>query len=109
MRLFYSCTEAAEIHIDVNTQDTEQLSSKQLSQQLRGTELLDYLTSLTVTDLVYLRHADTYVCRGYHQSGKRLWAFNCVVIGDACATKDLENNHRKSEGRADVQTSFCQP
>jgi nicotinamidase-related amidase len=31
--------------------------------------------------------------------------FNCVVIGDACATKDLEINNVKANA-ADVQTSF---
>lgn len=47
----------------------------------------------------------THMCVDSTTRAAKDLGFNCVVIGDACATKDLELNGVKVKA-ADVQTAF---
>jgi len=101
---FIPGTKGAEIHIDVKPHDTELIIVKHYPNSFRETELLDYLTSHDITDLV-ICGMQTHMCVDATTRAAKDLGFNCVVIGDACATKDLEINTVKVRA-ADVQTSF---
>jgi nicotinamidase-related amidase len=97
-------TKGAEIHNDVKPKDTEQIIIKHFPNSFRETNLLEYLKSKNITDLV-ICGMQTHMCVDATTRAAKDLGFNCVVIGDACATKDLEINNVKVKA-ADVQTSF---
>ncbi len=101
---FIPDTKGAEIHNDVKPKDTEQIIIKHYPNSFRETNLLEYLKSNNITDLV-ICGMQTHMCVDATTRAAKDFGFNCIVIGDACATKDLEINYVKVN-EADVQTSF---
>jgi nicotinamidase-related amidase len=101
---FVPDTKGAEIHNDVKPKSTEQIIIKHYPNSFRETNLLEYLKSNNITDLV-ICGMQTHMCVDATTRAAKDFGFNCVVIGDACATKDLEINNVKANA-ADVQTSF---
>ncbi len=101
---FVPDTKGAEIHNDVKPKGTEQIIIKHYPNSFRETNLLEYLKSNNITDLV-ICGMQTHMCVDATTRAAKDLGFNCVVIGDACATKDLEINNVKANA-ADVQTSF---
>jgi len=66
--------------------------------------LLDYLKSNNITDLVICGMM-THLCVDATTRAAKDFGFTCVVIGDACATKDLEI-HGEMVAAGEVQKSF---
>ncbi len=101
---FIPDTKGAEIHNDVKPLDTEQVIVKHYPNSFRETNLLDYLKSKNITNLV-ICGMQTHMCVDATTRAAKDLGYNCIVIGDACATKDLEVNGVKVKA-ADVQTAF---
>ncbi len=82
-----------EIFESVKSNEGEKVVSKDEVNAFNGTELKAYLDENKIKNLV-LVGMQTHMClegttRAAHDLG-----YNCVVIGDACATKDLIYNER---------------
>lgn len=101
---FLPRTHGAEIHNNVNPIETEKVVIKHYPNSFRETGLLDYLRSLNITDLVICGMM-TQMCVDATVRAAKDYGFNLVVIGDACATKDLEINGEKVKA-AEIQNSF---
>lgn len=101
---FIPDTKGAEIHADVTPKETEQIIIKHYPNSFRETGLLEYLKSNNITDLV-ICGMQTHMCVDSTTRAAKDFGFNCVVISNACATKDLEINQVKVNA-SDVQTSF---
>ncbi|MBP1665079.1 MAG: isochorismatase hydrolase [Bacteroidetes bacterium] len=101
---FIPDTKGAEIHINVKPIGTEQIIVKHYPNSFRETNLLEYLKSKDITDLV-ICGMQTHMCVDATARAAKDLGYNCVVIADACATKDLELNGVKVKA-ADVQTAF---
>lgn len=101
---FIPDTNGAEIHNDVKPTEAEQVIIKHFPNSFRETNLLAYLKAKNITDLV-ICGMQTHMCVDATTRAAKDYGFNCVVIGDACATKDLELNGIKVKA-SEVQTSF---
>lgn len=101
---FIADTKGAEIHSDVRPTGTEQIIIKHYPNSFRETNLLEFLKFKNITDLV-ICGMQTQMCVDATTRAAKDFGFNCIVIGDACATKDLEINGFKVKA-ADVQTAF---
>ena len=101
---FIPDTKGAEIHNEVKPKESEQIIIKHYPNSFRETNLLEYLKSNNITDLV-ICGMQTHMCVDATTRAAKDFGFNCIVIGDACATKCLEINSVKVNA-VDVQTSF---
>jgi nicotinamidase-related amidase len=101
---FLPATRGAEIHENVTPKSTEKIVVKHFPNSFRETGLQEYLTSNRITDLVICGMM-THMCVDATTRAAKDYGLNCVVIGDACATKDLEINGSKVKA-ADVQAAF---
>lgn len=101
---FLPNTNGAEIHENVRSLGQEKVIVKHYPNSFRETELLDYLKSENITNLVICGMM-THMCIDATVRAAKDFGFNIVLIGDACATKDLEINGQivKSE---EVQKSI---
>jgi nicotinamidase-related amidase len=86
---FLPDTTGAEIHENVRPREMEKTIIKHFPNSFRDTELLDYLRMLNMTDLVICGMM-THMCVDATTRAAKDIGYNCIVIGDACATKDLE-------------------
>ena len=93
-----------EIHKNVEPVSTEKVITKEEINSFQGTDLLEYLKSNNINRLVIIG-MQTQMCveaaiRAGHDFG-----FECIVIHDACATRDVkfEDGSVKAE---DVQTTI---
>ncbi len=91
------------IHASVAPVEGEKVFTKTQVSCFNGTEILAHLKKLGVEKLVIVG-MQTHMCleaatRAAHDLG-----FECVVVGDACATRDLEYGDRKVQA-ADVHAS----
>lgn len=86
---FLPNTIGAEIHDNVKPIGNEKIIIKHFPNSFRDTELLDYLKKLNITDLVICGMM-THMCVDATTRAAKDFGFNCTVIADACATKDLE-------------------
>jgi nicotinamidase-related amidase len=101
---FLPNTKGVEIHEDVRPNEKEKVIIKHYPNSFRETELLDYLKSQNITDLIIIGMM-THMCIDTTTRAAYDYGFNCIVIGDACATKDLELNGKTAEAK-DVQVAF---
>ncbi|MFG4003305.1 cysteine hydrolase family protein [Flavobacterium aquidurense] len=97
-------TEGVKIHNNVEPLVGEKVITKYYPNSFRDTDLLEHLESLKITELVFVGMM-TQMCVDATVRAAKDFGFECTVIGDACATRDLEVNNR-SVSAADVQTSF---
>lgn len=97
-------TKGVEIHESVLPISNERVITKYFPNSFRDTGLLQYLRSKKITDLVICGMM-THMCVDSTTRAAKDLKFNCVVVGDACATKDLEINGVMVKA-ADVQTAF---
>jgi len=97
-------TEGAEIHRNVKPLDNEKVIIKYFPNSFRNTELLECLQSQNITDLVICGMM-THMCVDATVRAAKDFGFNCIVIGDASATKDLEINGQTVKA-PEVQKSF---
>lgn len=101
---FLPGTLGADIFADVQPFDNEKLIVKHYPNSFRDTDLFEYLQLMDVNHLVICGMM-THMCVDATTRAAKDFGFECTVIGDACATKDLEINGRQVKA-ADVQTSF---
>ncbi len=101
---FIPGTPGAEIHENVAPATGEKVIEKNFPNSFRDTDLLDYLRTERITDLVVCGMM-TQMCVDATVRAAKDFGFSCTVIGDACATKDLEIGGR-TVSAADVQTAF---
>lgn len=101
---FIPKTKGVEIHENVAPITDEKVIIKHFPNSFKETGLLEYLQSKDITDLVICGMM-THMCVDATTRAAKDFGFNCIVIGDACATRDLEINRHKVKA-ADVQSSF---
>jgi len=101
---FLANTKGAEIHDNVKPLDSEKVIIKHYPNSFRETELLDYLRSKNICNLVICGMM-THMCVDATTRAAKDLGFNIVLIGDACATKDQEINGQKVKAK-EVQKSF---
>jgi len=97
-------TEGAEIHKKVKPLKHEKVIVKHYPNSFRETELLDYLHAIKIKDLVICGMM-THMCIDATTRASKDFGFSCVVIGDACATKNLEVFGQSVKAK-DVQNGF---
>lgn len=88
---FLPNTDGIDIHDKVRPKETEKIIIKHYPNSFRETELLENLKKLEITDLVICGMMTQHCVDSTTRAAKD-FGFNCVVICDACATKDLEIN-----------------
>jgi nicotinamidase-related amidase len=101
---FLPKTAGAEIHDLVKPIEQEKTIVKHYPNSFRETELLDYLKENNITDLVICGMM-THMCVDATARAAKDFGFNIILIGDACATKDLEINGQMVKAE-EVQKSF---
>jgi nicotinamidase-related amidase len=101
---FLPDTFGAEIHENVKPLTDEKVIIKHFPNSFRETELLDYLKSKKITDLVVCGMM-THMCIDTTVRAAKDLGFNVTLIGDACATKDLSVGHETILAR-DVHYAF---
>lgn len=80
-----------EIHRNVEPEDGEQVFTKDEVNAFNGTQLKQYLDKNGIEQLV-LVGMQTHMClEGTTRAAYDL-GYHCIVVGDACATKDLNYN-----------------
>ena len=101
---FIPQTKGSDIHDNVKPVSNEKVIIKHYPNGFRETELLEYLRTNNITDLVICGMM-THMCVDATVRAAKDFGFNCIVIGDACATRDLEING-ESVKAAEVHKSF---
>lgn len=101
---FLPNTLGAEIHASVKPLDTEKIVVKHYPNSFRETDLYEYLNKLDINDLVICGMM-THMCIDATTRAAKDLGYNCTVIGDACATCDLEIFGNVTEAK-DVHNSF---
>ncbi len=86
---FIPDTKGVEIHENVMPISGEKVIAKNYPNSFRETDLLDHLKSNNITELAICGMM-TQMCVDATTRAAKDFGFTCVVIGDACATKDLE-------------------
>lgn len=101
---FLPDTAGVDIHPIVAPLFNEKVIVKHFPNSFRETELLNYLQSLEITDLVICGMM-THNCVDSTTRAAKDLGFNVKVIGDACATKNMEWNG-ETVAAEQVQTAF---
>ncbi|ASK28900.1 cysteine hydrolase [Chryseobacterium sp. T16E-39] len=101
---FIPNTKGVEIHENVTPVGDEKVIAKNYPNSFRDTELLDYLKTNDITELIICGMM-THMCVDATTRAAKDFNFTCTLIGDACATKDLEIQG-KSVAAFEVQKSF---
>ncbi|MCD7971625.1 MAG: cysteine hydrolase [Candidatus Azobacteroides sp.] len=91
---FIPDTKGAEIHPNVYPTAGEKVIIKSYPNSFRETELLNYLKSNHITELI-LCGMMTHMCVDGTVRAAKDFGFNCIVISDACATKELKIQNKK--------------
>jgi nicotinamidase-related amidase len=81
-------TDGMEIHESVKPLDEDMIFQKQFPNSFRETPLLDHLQKLNVRRLVICGMM-THMCVDATVRAAFDYGFECVVLGDACATRGL--------------------
>lgn len=79
----------AEIHKSVSPIEGEKVVSKNYANAFKGTDLLEFLKSNKIQHLVIVG-MQTHMCVEAATRAARDFGFDCTVIADACATRDLK-------------------
>ena len=101
---FLPDTPGADIHDKVLPLPTEKTIVKHFPNSFRDTELLHHLKINKIESLVICGMM-THMCIDATTRAAKDYGFNCLLIGDACATRDLEINNETVNAK-DVQNSF---
>jgi nicotinamidase-related amidase len=101
---FLPDTPGADIHAKVLPLPTEKRIVKHFPNSFRETELLEYLKDNKIENLVICGMM-THMCIDATTRAAKDYGFNCLLIGDACATRDLEINNETVKAK-DVHNSF---
>jgi nicotinamidase-related amidase len=101
---FLPNTEGVRINKNVEPKGDEKVIIKHYPNSFRETELLDFLKSMQITDLIICGMM-THMCIDTTTRAAYDLGFNSTVIGDACATKDLELDGGKVKAK-EVQIAY---
>jgi nicotinamidase-related amidase len=101
---FLPGTHGAEIHESVAPIDGETVITKNFPNAFRGTNLKDVLDGLNLEQLVVVGMM-THMCIDTSVRAANDFGFKVTLVGDACATLDLEFDGR-TVAAADVQASY---
>ena len=101
---FLPNTFGAEIHKNVEPLSTEQIIVKHFPNSFRETNLLEYLKSMNITNLVICGMM-THMCVDATTRAAKDFGFDCTLISDACATRNLEIQGQTVTA-SEVQKSF---
>ena len=93
-----------EIHENVSPLEKEKVVVKHFPNSFRETDLLKTLQEQNIKRLVICGMM-THMCVDATTRAAKDFGFDCIVIGDACATKNLEINGETLDA-AEVQKSF---
>ncbi len=85
----HNASSGADIHPIVLPLESEKVISKNKANAFIDTDLLDYLKEIKITDLV-ICGMQTHMCVEAATRAASDYGFNCTVIEDACATRDLK-------------------
>ena len=81
------------IHKNVTPIKGEKVITKDFANGFRETDLLEYLESINIKTLV-ICGMQTHMCVEATTRAGADYGFNCIVIEDACTTRDLKYNDR---------------
>ena len=101
---FIPNTNGAEIHKNVAPLKDEKVIIKHFPNSFRETELLTYLEEHKINKLI-IAGMMTHMCVDATVRAAKDLGYTIEVIGDACATKDLSYNNKKTVA-SEVQNSF---
>jgi nicotinamidase-related amidase len=101
---FLPGSQGAEIHEMVAPKQGENLVTKNYPNSFRDTELLEILKNKKIESLV-ICGAMSHMCIDATTRAAFDYGFNCVVVEDACATRDLVFKG-KTVKASDVHASF---
>lgn len=101
---FLPYTKGAEFHSNVKPQAGEIVITKYYPNSFIETDLQKYLDNLQVKELVVCGMM-THMCVDATVRAAKDLGYECTVIGDACATRDLEMFGEKVEANK-VHTAF---
>jgi len=104
MPIFVEGTKGFDIHENVKPLDGEKVFRKYFPNSFRGTGLLEYLKENEVTEVV-ITGMMTHMCVDATTRAAFDFEYKCTVIGDACASRDLEINGNTVKS-ADVHHAF---
>ncbi len=92
-----------EIHKNVAPLSSEKVITKESVNSFQGTDLLEYLRSNNVKRLVIIG-MQTQMCLEAAVRAAKDFGFECLVVQEACATRDLKFGERTVKAE-DVQTA----
>lgn len=101
---FLANTAGVEIHNEIKPQANEKVILKNYPNSFRNTELLDYLAENKIEELIICGMM-THMCVDATVRAAKDHGFECTVLSDACATKNLEIDGNKIDA-SEVQRSF---
>jgi nicotinamidase-related amidase len=101
---FISETSGSEIHDSIQPLENETVIIKNFPNSFRNTNLHQHLQTLNSTSLV-ICGAMSHMCIDTTTRVAADLGYSCILISDACATRDLAFNDRKVKA-ADVQTAY---
>ena len=104
MPIFIPGTFGSEIHENVKPLEGEKVIQKYYPNSFKETDLLDFLQTNQVTEVV-ITGMMTHMCVDSTTRAAKDFGFECTVIGDACASKDLEINGKTVKAE-DVHHAF---
>jgi nicotinamidase-related amidase len=104
MPIFVEGTNGMQIHENVKPLNGERVFQKFYPNSFRETGLLDYLKENDVTEVV-ITGMMTHMCVDATTRAAFDFGYKCTVIGDACASRDLEING-KTVKADDVHHAF---
>lgn len=101
---FLANTNGAKIHPDITPLDNEKVIIKHFPNSFHETELNEYLNDKGIDELIICGMM-THMCIDATTRAAKDIGYNCTLIGDACATRNLEIFGEKVNAE-EVQKSF---
>lgn len=101
---FLPGSSGVEIHESLKPEATEKVFVKHYPNSFRDTKLHEYFQEKTISDLV-ICGAMTHMCVDTTTRAGADLGYNCWLIADACATRDLQFDHHIVKA-PDVQVAY---
>jgi len=89
----HNAKSGSDIHENVKPIEKEKVISKDHANGFKDTDLLEYLRSSKIKQLVICGMM-THMCVEAATRAANDFGFECILIGDACATRDLKYNDK---------------